>query len=109
MRRVLAPGGRAVLTSSEPVDLLDDRLPARARNVDLAGGFAAAGFTSVEVRERPTWRASEQAMSEEAAALDPRHDPALKSFHDEGVRVLANFNLRRVMATGTASVLDGSI
>ncbi len=110
MRRVLGPGGRAVLTSWEPVDRLDDRVPGRARNVDLAGDLTAAGFSIVEVRERPAWRASEQAMWEEAAALDPGNDPALKSFHDEGVRVLANFSLmRRVMATGTASVIDGSI
>jgi SAM-dependent methyltransferase len=110
MRRVLAPGGRAVLTSWEPVNRLDDRLPARARNVDLAGGLTAAGFSIVEVRERPAWRASEQAMWDEAAALDPGNDPALKSFHDEGVRVLANFSLmRRVMATGSASVIDESI
>ena len=42
-------------------------------------------------------------MWEEAAALDPGDDPALKSFHDEGVRSLATFPLlRRVMATATA-------
>ena len=42
-------------------------------------------------------------MWEEAAALDPGDDPALRSFHDEGVRSLDNFALvRRVMATAAA-------
>jgi hypothetical protein len=42
-------------------------------------------------------------MWEEAAALDPGDDPALRSFRDEGVRSLATFSLvRRVMATATA-------
>jgi SAM-dependent methyltransferase len=104
IRRVLVPGGRAVLTCWEPVDSVDDRLPDRARRVDLAGGLTAAGFNRVEVRERPAWRASEQAMWKEAAALDPGNDSALKSFHDEGIRVLANFALmRRVLATATTS------
>lgn len=109
IRRVLVPGGRAVLTCWEPVDRLDDRLPERLKDVDLAAGLTAAGFDRVEVRERPGWRASEQAMWEEAAALDPGDDRALKSFHDEGVRVLTNFDLmRRVMATATASIAAGS-
>ena len=42
-------------------------------------------------------------MWEEAAAFDPGSDPALRSFHDEGVRVLETFDLvRRVIATATA-------
>jgi len=42
-------------------------------------------------------------MWTEAAALDPGGDPALRSFHDEGVRVLTTFDLvRGVMATATA-------
>jgi hypothetical protein len=41
-------------------------------------------------------------MREEAAALDPG-DPALRSFHDEGVRSLETFDLvRRVIATASA-------
>jgi hypothetical protein len=53
--------------------------------------------------DRPDWRESERAMWEEAAALDPAGDPALQSLHDEGVRVLASFELiRRVIATATA-------
>lgn len=103
LRRVLAPGGRVVLTGWEAVDRNDSRVPDRLRNVDLGVGLAAAGFDDVEVRERPAWRDSERAMWEEAAALDPGSDPALRSLHDEGVRTLGIFDLiRRVMATATA-------
>jgi SAM-dependent methyltransferase len=103
IHRVLTPGGRAVLTCWEPLDWDDSRLPERLRRVDLAAGLTAAGFGSVEVRDRPGWRACERAMWEEAAALDPGDDPALRSFHDEGVRSLEIFGLvRRVMATATA-------
>jgi len=101
--RVLAPGGRAVLTCWEPIDPSDERLPARLRRVDLGQGLRDAGFDDVEVRERPTWRVLERAMWKEAAALDPADDVALLSFHDEGVRSMATFDLlRRVMATATA-------
>jgi SAM-dependent methyltransferase len=103
LRRVLAPGGRAVLTCWEPAGPDDARLPGRLRQVDLGAGLTAAGFSTVEVRERPAWRAAERAMWEEAAALDPGDDPALQSFHDEGVRSLDTFTLvRRVMASATA-------
>jgi SAM-dependent methyltransferase len=103
IRRVLAPGGRAVLTCWEALDPEDDRLPVRAKRVDLAAGLLAAGFAQVEVRDRLGWRASERAMWEEAATLDPSGDPALQSLHDEGIRVLATFDLtRRAMATAIA-------
>jgi SAM-dependent methyltransferase len=103
IRRVLAPGGRAVLTCWEPLGQDDERLPGRLRRVDLGTGLTAAGFGDVEVRERPGWRACERAMWEEAAALGSGGDPALQAFHDEGVRSLEIFSLiRRVMATATA-------
>jgi SAM-dependent methyltransferase len=103
MLRVLAPGGRAVLTCWEPVERDDARVPARLRRADLGAGLTAAGFASVEVQERPGWRACERAMWEEAAAIDPGDDPALHSFHDEGGRSLETFGLiRRVMASATA-------
>jgi SAM-dependent methyltransferase len=103
IRRILAPGGRTVLTCWEPLDRADERVPARLRRVDLSAGLTGAGFSQVQVRDRPGWRASERAMWEEAAALDPGSDPALRSFHDEGVRVLDTFGLlRRVMAIATA-------
>lgn len=103
LRRVLAPGGRVVLTCWEPVDRNDDRVPERLRRIDLAAGLKDARFEDVEVRDRPGWRAAERAMWTEAAALDPGGDPALQSFHDEGVRSLTYFDLlRRVLATATA-------
>jgi SAM-dependent methyltransferase len=103
LRRVLAPGGRAVLTNWEPVRPGDERLPARLRHVDLGAGLTSAGFDDVEVIERTDWRAGEQALWKEAAALDPGDDAALRSFHDEGVRAPEVLDLtRRVMATATA-------
>jgi SAM-dependent methyltransferase len=103
LQRVLAPGGRAVLTCWEPIVQDDERLPDRLRRVDLGAGLTAGGFDNVEVRDRRGWRACEVAVWKEATALDPRDDPALQSFHDEGVRSLEIFNLvRRVMATATA-------
>jgi len=101
--RVLVPGGRAVLTCWESLNRQDERVPDRLRRVDLAEGLAVAGFDDIDVRDRPDWRAAERAMWEEAAALDPGDDPALQSFHDEGVRALEMFTLiRRVIATATA-------
>ncbi len=104
VRRVLAPGGRVALTCWEPADRDDDRLPGRLREVDLGAGLTSAGFDDVQVVERPHWRALELAMWTEAAALDPGEDPALVSFHEEGVRALQTFPvLRRVLATATAA------
>ena len=104
IRRILEPGGRAVLTCWEAVGRDDERVvPPRLRQVDLRAGLTAAGFADVEVQDRPGWRAPERAMWEEAAALDPGDDPALRSFHDEGVRSLGMMDLvRRVLATATA-------
>ncbi len=103
IRRALAPAGRAVLTCWEAHNRDDERVPARLRQVDLRAGLTAAGFDDVEVGDRPGWRAQERAMWQEAAELDPGDDPALRSFHDEGVRSLVLFDLvRRVMATATA-------
>jgi SAM-dependent methyltransferase len=103
IRRILAPGGRAVLTCWEPREPGDERLPARLRQVDLGAGLTGAGFAEVEVRDRPLWRDRERSMWAEAAALDPGEDPALISFHDEGLRAPLLFELtRRVMATATA-------
>ena len=92
-----------VLTCWEPVRPGDQRLPDRLGRVNLQTGLAGAGFSGVKVEERASWRAAERSMWEEAAALDPGGDPALQSFHDEGVRSLGIFTLlRRVMATATA-------
>jgi len=103
MRRVLAPGGRAVVTGWEALDPADERISARLRQAIFAPALVGAGFTGVEVLERSVWRDRERTMWEEAAALDPGTDPSLQSFHDEGVRVLQTFPLiRRVLAIGVA-------
>uniref|UniRef100_UPI00397898D7 hypothetical protein n=1 Tax=Amycolatopsis sp. lyj-346 TaxID=2789289 RepID=UPI00397898D7 len=89
----------------ESLDQDGDRLPDHLRRVDLGAGLTAAGFDDVEVLDRPAWRADERAMWEEARSLDPGDDPALRSFHDEGVLSLEIFDLiRRVVGTATAPV-----
>jgi SAM-dependent methyltransferase len=103
LRRILAPGGRVALTCWEPLTPGDERIGVRLRRVDLGDGLRGAGFTEVEVTDRPDWAARERAMWAEAAALDPGDDAALRSFHDEAVRVLPTQDLiRRVLATATA-------
>jgi SAM-dependent methyltransferase len=103
IRRVLAPGGRAVLTCWEPLEPGDERRPARLRHVDLAAGLTAAGLGDVEVHDRPAWRDTERAMWAEAAALDPGDDPALISFRQEALRSPTVIErTRRVVATATA-------
>ncbi len=101
-RRVLTPGGRLALTCWEAVDPADDRVPVRIQAVDLRRDLARAGFTDVEVHERPVWRQAERDLWEQAvAAIDP--DPAVLSLQEEGRRSLDTFDsLRRVFATATA-------
>lgn len=100
--RVLKPGGRVTLTCWEPIDRADERLFLRLRRANLGDGLRQAGFTDVEIRDRPSWLAREHALWEEAAALDPGEDPALRSLHEEGVRSLQWADLlRRVLAAAT--------
>jgi hypothetical protein len=88
-----------VLTCWEPVHPGDERL----RQVDLKAGLTAAGFQEILVRDRVDWQAREPAMRQEAVAPDPGTDPALRSFHDEGLHSLQTFDLvRRVVAIATA-------
>jgi SAM-dependent methyltransferase len=103
IRRLLKPGGRVALTCWEPVDRGVERVPARLRGVDLAAGLTEAGCTAIEVRDRPAWLELERAVWEEAVTIDPGDDPALLSFHNEGVRSLEFIALiRRVLAVATA-------
>jgi len=102
IRRVLKPDGRVALTCWEPFDRADERLSPRLRRANLAAGLRQAGFTDLEVRDRPSWLAREHALWEEAAALDPGDDPALRSLHEEGMRSLQWATLlRRVLAVAT--------
>ena len=102
IRRVLKPGGRAALTCWEPLDRNDERLSPRIRRANLGAGLHQAGFTDVEVRDRPSWLARERALWEEAVTLDPGDDPALRSLHAEGVKSLQWIPLlRRVLAVAT--------
>jgi SAM-dependent methyltransferase len=75
MRRVLAPGGRAVITGWEALDLADERVPARHRQTKFAGGLADAGFIAIEVLERPGWRERERALWEDTAGIHPGSYP----------------------------------
>ena len=103
LRRVLVPGGRAVLTCWEALDRADERVPARLRQVDLAAGLTGAGFRDVQVQERADWRAAERGLWEEAVRLDPAGDAALQSFVAEGRQALERWDdLRRVLGTATA-------
>ena len=105
--RILRPGGRVVLTCWEVIGHADAAVPDRLQKVDLRAGLEGAGFVDVEVRERAEWRDAERAMWIEAAALDPGDDPALISFHEEGVRVLEGFDrVRRVLASATGRAVS---
>ncbi|MCW2143164.1 class I SAM-dependent methyltransferase [Actinoplanes cyaneus] len=98
-RRLLAPGGRLALTCWEAVD---DRAPARIREVDLRRDLPLAGFADVQVHDMPDWRAAERTMWEQALAADGT-DAAVRSLQEEGRSSLAAFDaLRRVFATATA-------
>jgi len=97
------------LTCWEALDRTDERLYPRMRRVDLAAGLHQAGFTDVEVRDRPSWLAREHALWEEAVTLDPGDDPALRSLHAEGVKSLPwTALLRRVLAVATNPAVQSS-
>ncbi|WP_336852371.1 class I SAM-dependent methyltransferase [Sinomonas albida] len=103
LRRVLAAGGRSVITSWEALDRSDESVPERLRLVDLRAGLEGAGFLDVEVREPKAWRAAERNLWLAAAELDPAEGPDVRSLHDEAIRTLEGFDrIRRVFAVVTA-------
>jgi SAM-dependent methyltransferase len=102
-RRVLAPGGRLVLSSWEAADPSDERVSPRIHAVNLRRDLPAAGFVDVQVQEKPEWREVERAMWEEAVAAPADSDAAVRSLQAEGRRSLDTFDsLRRVFASATA-------
>ena len=94
--------GHPELTYWEPLDWDDERLPGRQRRVDLGRDWPLPGSaTSRWVTALAGGPVS--ASCGRKPALDPGDDPALRSFHDEGVRSLETFDLvRRVIATASA-------
>jgi|SRR5580704_3964466 ubiquinone/menaquinone biosynthesis C-methylase UbiE len=79
-RRMLAAGGRLVVTTWEATNLADQRLPQWARRIDLT---------------RDLWASAIQA--------DAAGDPAIESLHEEARRALDLFDSsRRVCATAIA-------
>lgn len=103
IRRVLKPGGRVVLTCWEPLSAGDERLVPRLRTLDLGASLDRGGFAEVQVTDRADWRARERLLWDEAVALDPGDNPALRAFRVEGARSLETWDLlRRVFATATA-------
>lgn len=108
LRRVLAPGGRVVLTTWEAADSADDRVSDRIRAVNLKRDLPAAGFVDVDVRERPDWRALERAFWDEALAAPEDIDEAVASLQAEGRRSVAAWDsLTRVLATAAAPQVEG--
>ncbi|MET9230310.1 class I SAM-dependent methyltransferase [Lentzea sp. NPDC003310] len=98
--RVLRPGGRLVVTGWQAAEPGDELVWHRIRELDLAAQLPEAGFTEVEVVDRPQWRERERRMWEEALALDAPDDPAVVATQQEARRVLAVFDrTRRVLAT----------
>ena len=102
-RRILAPGGRLVLTSWESTNLADERNSQWARRINLTRDLAAAGFEQVDVAEKPAWREAERDLWESAIRADAAGDPAIEALHEEASRSLELFDIsRRVCATATA-------
>jgi SAM-dependent methyltransferase len=102
-RRILAAGGRLVLTSWEATNLADERLPGWARRIDLMRDLTEAGFEQVDVAGQPAWREAERDLYESALQADAAGDPAIESLQEEARRTLELFDSsRRVCATATA-------
>jgi SAM-dependent methyltransferase len=100
VHRLLRPGRRFVLTTWLPCQPGDPALPDRYRDLDVAHALTTAGFTAVDVRQRPAWEAGHHAVYEAALnAGDPGGDeglamiqqaaPDLLSWIDRLIRIMA--------------------
>jgi SAM-dependent methyltransferase len=101
-RQLLRPGARLVLTNWQPNHPGDRRLPARAR-IDWPPLLRAAGFTDINMAERPEWHALRIRVYQIALGLgDPGDDTALADLQDEARHRLPLAGLsRRVVVTAT--------
>ena len=102
-RRLLTPRAQLVLSCWEAADPADERASPRIRAVNLRRDLPAAGFTEVQVHDKPEWREIEHRMWQEMLAVPADADAAMVSLQREGQRSLDTFDsLRRVFATATA-------
>ncbi|HME66797.1 MAG TPA: class I SAM-dependent methyltransferase [Streptosporangiaceae bacterium] len=106
-RQLLRPGARLVLTNWQPNHPGDRRLPARAR-IDWPSLLHAAGFTDINVAERPEWHALRTRVYQIALDLgDPGDDAALADLQDEARHRLPLTGLsRRVVITATTPATE---
>jgi SAM-dependent methyltransferase len=103
VRRVLRPGGRLVLSTWEAANPSDPRVSPRIQAVNLRRDLPRAGFTEVQVQDRPDWRELERTMWVAALAVPDGGDPALQSLQAEGRRSLEAWDsLRRIFAVATS-------
>lgn len=102
-RRILAAGGRLVLTCWEATNPADERHPQWARRLDLRRDLTEAGFERADIAGKPAWREAERSVYESAIAADAAGDPAIESLQEEAHRGLELFDgSRRVCVTATA-------
>jgi SAM-dependent methyltransferase len=102
-RRILAAGGRLVLTCWEATNRADERHPQWARRLDLKRDLTEAGFEQVAIASKPAWREAERDLYESAVQADAGGDPAIESLQEEARRGLELFDSSsRVCVTATA-------
>jgi SAM-dependent methyltransferase len=104
IRRVLRPGGVAVLTTWSGRDRSDEVLPARLRDLDLAAALPAGGLVDVAVLDRSDWLEGERALWSEVLSRDPADDPEIADMQEEAEFSMTTVipRCRRVLATGRA-------
>jgi SAM-dependent methyltransferase len=103
-RQLLRPGARLVLTNWQPKHPGDRRLPPRAR-IDWPPLLRKAGFTDIDMAERPEWHALWTRLYQVALDLgDPGDDTLLADLQDEARRRLPLAGLRRRVVVTASSL-----